>query len=442
MAPIRGQAYRLDWQGEAKTLPEANKRLAGLWIKADEMIQTLFKRLKADEDTIALLEEEITALNALAARIVQTNNQFIISGDGEDGEMGIPGIQGVKGATGSAGAAGSSGAIGPPGLDGADGDDIFGASFQKPNGLPLTEVDDTNVTLTLSGSPSTALLNPTSLTLGWTGLLAVLRGGTGVNTKTGTGSVVLSDSPALTTSPTVPTQVTSDNSTKIASTAYVTTAIANAIAAVNPAVAAQAATTSASDTSSFTYNNGVSGIGATFTGTANTAVVIDGYTFTAVGQRLLIKNDTQSPSGAFNGLYYVTQIQTTLLPPIFTRALDYDQPSDINNTGAIPVINGTVNGTTTWVQTAQVNTVGTDPLAFIQFSFNPANVVTSITGTAGQITASASTGAVTLSLAEQLYATGTFTLTTAGYKIMSNHLTLTSSQRFTGAGTSRLRITT
>jgi hypothetical protein len=39
----------------------------------------------------------------------------------------------------------------------------------------LTKVDDTNVTLTLGGSPSTALLQATSLTLGWTGTLADSR---------------------------------------------------------------------------------------------------------------------------------------------------------------------------------------------------------------------------------------------------------------------------
>ena len=36
----------------------------------------------------------------------------------------------------------------------------------------LTKTDDTNVTLTLGGTPATALLQPTSLTLGWTGTLA------------------------------------------------------------------------------------------------------------------------------------------------------------------------------------------------------------------------------------------------------------------------------
>lgn len=45
----------------------------------------------------------------------------------------------------------------------------------------LTKTDDTNVTLTLGGTPATALLQATSLTLGWTGQLAVSRGGTGIS---------------------------------------------------------------------------------------------------------------------------------------------------------------------------------------------------------------------------------------------------------------------
>jgi len=137
-----------------------------------------------------------------------------------------------------------------------------------------------------------------------------------------------------------------------------------------------AATTAAGDTSGMTYNNGVSGVGATLTGTANTAITIDGFTFTAVGQRLLVKNDTQSPSGAFNGIYGLTILQTTGVAPVFTRALDYDSPSDMNNTGAIPVISGTANASTQWVLTSLVVTVGTTPLTFAQFSLNPSTLVT------------------------------------------------------------------
>jgi|GEM_PF-1055539 len=57
------------------------------------------------------------------------------------------------------------------------GSDITGAA--------LTKTDDTNVTLTLGGTPSTALLRAASLTLGWTGQLSVARGGTGAATLTG-----------------------------------------------------------------------------------------------------------------------------------------------------------------------------------------------------------------------------------------------------------------
>lgn len=45
-------------------------------------------------------------------------------------------------------------------------------------GSALSKTDDTNVTLTLGGSASTALVNPASLTLGWTGQLSATRGGT------------------------------------------------------------------------------------------------------------------------------------------------------------------------------------------------------------------------------------------------------------------------
>lgn len=55
----------------------------------------------------------------------------------------------------------------------------------SPAGAALTKTDDTNVTLTLGGTPATALLVAASLTLGWTGSLAVARGGTGATTASG-----------------------------------------------------------------------------------------------------------------------------------------------------------------------------------------------------------------------------------------------------------------
>jgi hypothetical protein len=66
-----------------------------------------------------------------------------------------------------------------------------------PTGEALTKVDDTNVTLTLGGSPSTALLNAASLTLGWTGQLGLSRGGTNASLTADNGGMVYSTGSAL-----------------------------------------------------------------------------------------------------------------------------------------------------------------------------------------------------------------------------------------------------
>lgn len=203
----------------------------------------------------------------------------------------------------------------------------------------------------------------------------------------GTAAVpTIKSSVSLSGSPTTTTQSAGDNSTKIATDQFVTTAIANAIAGVNPADAVAAATTSASDTSSYTYNNGVGGVGATLTGLANTALTVDGFTYTTLGQELLVKNDTQSPSGAFNGIYGVTQLQTLVLPLILTRASDYNSPSNINGTGAIPVVNGTANHDTSWILTSSITTMGTSPILYQIFTLNPSTIITTTTSAGGDLT--------------------------------------------------------
>jgi hypothetical protein len=60
-------------------------------------------------------------------------------------------------------------------------------------GAALTKTDDTNVTLTLGGTPATALLRAASLTLGWTGQLALTRGGTNANLTASNGGIVWSN---------------------------------------------------------------------------------------------------------------------------------------------------------------------------------------------------------------------------------------------------------
>lgn len=96
-------------------------------------------------------------------------------------------------------------------------------SLFKSNGTALTRVNDTNITLTLGGSPNTALLNATSMTLGWSGTLSPTRGGTGVNNGASTltlgGSLTTSGAFASTFTMTNTTSVTFPTSGTLATTA-------------------------------------------------------------------------------------------------------------------------------------------------------------------------------------------------------------------------------
>jgi hypothetical protein len=85
----------------------------------------------------------------------------------------------------------------------------FGAPYTP---AALTKVDDTNVTLTLGGTPATALLQAVSLTLGWSGLLDVARGGTGASTVGANGTLAQSDGTKYTfTTATYPSTTTINN---------------------------------------------------------------------------------------------------------------------------------------------------------------------------------------------------------------------------------------
>jgi len=68
-------------------------------------------------------------------------------------------------------------------------------------GNALTTVNDTNIILSLGGTPSTALLQTTSITAGWLGQLSVTRGGTGLSSGTSGGIPYYSSTTTIASSP-------------------------------------------------------------------------------------------------------------------------------------------------------------------------------------------------------------------------------------------------
>ncbi len=117
-----------------------------------------------------------------------------------------------------------------------------------------------------------------------------------------------------------------------------------------------------------TYLNGVGGVGAIFTVTATAPFTIDGTT-PPQGSRILLKDQT---SGFQNGVYDLTNDGTGPVSPVLTRSADYNTATSMNAGDLIPVINGTANAITSWLQTATITTVGVDPLVFVEWTANPA----------------------------------------------------------------------
>jgi hypothetical protein len=97
------------------------------------------------------------------------------------------------------------------------------------------------------------------------------------------------------------------------------------------------------------------------------ALVIDGFA-TSVGSRILVKDQTLTQH---NGVYTVTDVGSGATNWVLTRATDYDTNTEIVPGTLIAINSGTVNATTSWLETATVVTVDTDPVLFSQFTFAP-----------------------------------------------------------------------
>ena len=149
-------------------------------------------------------------------------------------------------------------------------------------------------------------------------------------------------------------------------------------------------------------------LSATYSGTPNftltnsgtqAAFAIDGISL-VVGQRVLVKNQTTTTQ---NGIYTVTIVGSGSTNWVLTRTSDFNQVSPVNqiNGAAVYVESGTLYSNTGWTQIDNVTTLDTSPIAFAQFA-GTGSGVSSITGTVNQIIASVPTGAITLSLPQNI----------------------------------------
>jgi hypothetical protein len=210
-------------------------------------------------------------------------------------------------------------------------------SGSEITGAALTKGDDTNVTLTLGGTPSTALIRAASITAGWTGQLAISRGGTGVA--------------SVTTAPTASAWSGWDANSNLSANAF---------------IEGFATTATAAGTTTLTVGSKET---QEFTGATTQTVVMPVTSTLVAGMKWMIINNS---SGNLT----------------------------INSSGGNLILTMAAN-TTAWI-VCVLNSGTTAASWNASYVFDSGAGVTSITGTSNQVIASASTGAVTLSLPQSI----------------------------------------
>lgn len=115
-----------------------------------------------------------------------------------------------------------------------------------------------------------------------------------------------------------------------------------------------------------TYDNGASGVGATLTNSgAQAALAIDGVTL-AITNRVLVFNQGTS---AQNGIYVVTNIGSSSTNWVLTRALDYNQASEIIQYGVVLINQGNTYAGLLYQETAPGPfVIGSSTITFAPFT--------------------------------------------------------------------------
>lgn len=191
-----------------------------------------------------------------------------------------------------------------------------------------------------------------------------------ISDETGTNSLVFASGPTL-INPTANTQTQADNSTKLATTAYVD----KAVLGQNFKEAAKYASTAALPT--VVYDSGL----GTLTGVALAAISLDSSS-PAVNDRVLIKNQVSTFQ---NGIYSVTATGSGIAVFVLTRTTDANASIEFKTGDSIFVTAGSTLSSTTWAYTGiDSPNFSSDALTYVQVagqgSFTGGNGIT-ITGT-------------------------------------------------------------
>lgn len=262
-------------------------------------------------------------------------------------------------------------------------------------GQALTRVDDTNVTLTLGGAPTTALLAATSITAGWTGQLALTRGGSNASLTASNGGIVYSTASAmaiLSGTATANQVLLSGSST----TPAWSTATYPATTTINQLLYSSSANVVAGLA---TANGGM--LNASSSGVPSVTVTpILGVQQTTRGQLLLANTAAGSFAATLQSSNSATAATTFTLPP------------DAGTSGYVLSTNGA--GVTSWIAVAGTGTVT---------SIDVSGGTTGLTTSGGPITTS---GTITLA--------GTLVVSNGG----TGRTSLTSNVVYKGAGTSAI----
>jgi hypothetical protein len=245
---------------------------------------------------------------------------------------------------------------------------VTSVAVESANGLAGTVADATTTPQITLRTSVTGLLkgNGTAISAATAGTdyLAPAGSGaalTGITVGQVSGAAPLA-SPALTGSPTAPTGTPGDNSTQIATDAFVTAAVNAAVQGLSIKASVQEATAAALPAN--TYSNGASGVGATLTAIAAGVLTVDGIAV-ALGDRVLVQNEV---AASHNGIYLVSALGTVSVAYILTRTTDMNTAAEIPGAFAFTE-QGTVNAGAGFVVASEGPfTVGTTSITWTQFS--------------------------------------------------------------------------